>query len=83
MALFEKEMKAFNKHLPQWRRERLHQFVLIHNEDVIGFYPTWGEAMHEAYDRYEPGDFMCNEIQAETEGIFISRLAVPMVSLDQ
>ncbi len=83
MALFEREMKVFNRCLPQWRKERLHQFVLIHDEEVVGFYPTWGQAMHEAYAHYEPGDFMCNEIQAEDEGIFITRLAVPVASLDR
>ncbi len=79
---FEREMAVFNRHLESWRRERLHQFVLIHEDDVIGFFPTWGEATTEAYRQYGLGKFMINEIEAENEGVFITR-TVPFVNLHQ
>lgn len=40
----------------------LNQFVLIHNQELIGVYPTFDAALADASARFDPGSFLIKQV---------------------
>jgi hypothetical protein len=77
MAL-EKELETYLAHRPGWKKERrLGQWVLIHGDDVVGFFDSFDRAVQTGYERFGLDTaFMAREIAKTERVIQSSRRAV-------
>ena len=64
-ALLEKEYKVFCHHLKEFIPHRLNQFVLIKEEKVVGFFPSYEEALKEGLKRYGNVPFFIKIVQKD------------------
>jgi hypothetical protein len=55
------EVRTFEAHLAGWA-DREGQFVLIKGSDVLGFYPSYDEALGAGYDRLGDGPFLVKQV---------------------
>lgn len=73
------EITYFQEHQKQFAEEHHGSFVLIHQQSVLGFYPSGGDAYSEAQRRgLSSGTFLIRECvwpEEETTAIFHSRVA--------
>jgi hypothetical protein len=60
------ERSVFEQHLEEWRADKVGQFVLIKGAEVIGFYPTVGEATTDGFRRFGLEDFFVDQIRPNT-----------------
>jgi len=58
------EVATYEAHLPGWA-DREGQFVLIKGRDVLGFYPSYEEALEAGYDQLGLGPFVVKQILAD------------------
>jgi hypothetical protein len=58
----EREARAFDRHVEEWRTTHLGQFVLIKGDDVIGFYPALEQAFREGTARFGLEPFSVRQI---------------------
>jgi len=40
----------------------LNQFVLIHNSELVGVYPTLDQALADASSKFDPGTFLIKQV---------------------
>ena len=60
--VLEKEYLIYKSSLPAWA-DRIGQHVLIKEDEVVGFYPTRGEARQAGYDRFGLVPFFVSEVR--------------------
>lgn len=58
----EHERRKFEKHIEEWRQSHLGEFVLIKNDDVVGFFPSLEEAFTEGAKLFGMSDFFIEQI---------------------
>jgi hypothetical protein len=77
MAL-EKELETYLAHRPAWLQEgRLGQWVLIHGDEVVGFYENFDATAQAGYERFGLNTpFMARQIAESEKVIQSSRRAV-------
>lgn len=75
-TLYQQEQSVFDRNLPEWLAPREGQWVVIHGEDVVGFYPSAKEGYLDALDRFGETPFLLREVTARSQ-----RITVPMVYL--
>jgi hypothetical protein len=68
MAL-EVELETYRKRLPEFKTEHKDQWVLIHGEDVVGFFESYEEALGLGYEKFGLDDFLLREVQ-EVEPVY-------------
>ena len=44
-----------------------HKFVLIHNKNISGVFDTFENALSDAVSKFQPGDYIIQQIISETE----------------
>jgi hypothetical protein len=59
----QRETATFLKRLPGWSQEHRGQFVII-CDDFVSFYTTLGEALNDAYKRFDRRPFLVKEVVA-------------------
>ena len=69
----EREIATYRARLPEFLREHPDQFVLIRGEDVIGFWPTFDEALEVGYDRFGLVPLLVKKVRAEEPVYYFSR----------
>jgi hypothetical protein len=78
MAL-EKELATYNENLPQWK-DNEGKFVLIHGEEVAGFYTSYEDAIKGGYEKYRLTPFLVKQINSFEQVHFISRFIDPCLT---
>lgn len=54
------------------------EFVLIKGEEIVGYYPTLGEALDEGYRRYQGAAFLARQVSLTDETVnFTSFMLTP------
>lgn len=61
MAL-EEDLDLYFEIRPDLIQSALNQFVLIHNSELIGVYPTLDQALADAASRFDPGTFLIKQV---------------------
>ena len=77
-SALERPLEVYRKHQEAFASEHHRQYVVIHGDDILGFYDDELEAYHEAKVRYKPGTFLlrrCLRPDEEIEPMFHSRVA--------
>jgi hypothetical protein len=74
----EKCIDFFNNNLEEWLKDDLkkNKYMVIYNESVEGIYDTIDSAVDYAYENFEMGSFIIQQIFDESEIISYLRLAV-------
>jgi hypothetical protein len=55
------EVRTYESHLPGWL-DREAQWVLIKGREVLGFFPSFEEALRAGYRQIEDGPFLVKQI---------------------
>jgi hypothetical protein len=67
-----REEAAFQRERQRLVRDHLGHVALIHGDDVVGAYPTAGEAIAEGYRRFGRVRFICRLITEKDEPEFVT-----------
>ena len=59
--LNKKNFDYFIEHLDEFLKEHYGKFVVVKDEEVLGFYDSFDEAIEEALKEYEIGTFIVQE----------------------
>ncbi len=63
-SLHAREMETYRREVGRLLAEgRAGEFVLIHDDDVVGFWPTRKEALVEGFRRFREGLFTVDEVR--------------------
>lgn len=80
MAL-EKELETYRQKLPELRAEE-GKFVLIHDQEVVGTYTSYEDAVKAGYAKYGVAShFLVKQIQVVEQVHFVSRFVYPCPTL--
>ena len=73
------QIACFKEQQAMLASEHHEEFVLIHNESIVGFYPAGGDAYREATTKgLQSGSFLirqCLRLEEEIPAVFHSRVA--------
>jgi len=73
-SALEREITVFRARLPEFLEEHPGEFVLIHGEEVVGFWPTDDEALEAGFDRFGPVEpMLVKQILAVEPVVYFSR----------
>lgn len=64
---FAREEEAYGRELPRLVRDHLGKVALVHQDEVVGIYPTADEALSAGYRRFGYVRLMVKEIRAREE----------------
>lgn len=81
MAL-EKELATFGARLPELLQHE-GKFVLIHEDQVVGTYVAYEDAINEGYKTFGLEPFLVKRIQAAEQVHFVSRISSCPISAVQ
>lgn len=62
MSQLERETKCFEAHIEEWRKSHLGSFVVIKDEEIVGFFPTLEIAFDTGSARFGLQDFFVKQI---------------------
>jgi hypothetical protein len=77
MAL-EAELAVYKHRLHEWT-EHEGKFVLIHGDQVVGFYSSYEDAIQIGYEKFKLEPFLVKQIQTVEVVQCITRLIAPQV----
>jgi len=68
----------FKNNLEEWLKDdlKINKYVVISDETIKGIYDTIDNAVDYAYENFEPGDYIIQQIFDENDIIGYLRLAV-------
>ncbi|HEY4000967.1 MAG TPA: hypothetical protein VGO93_19015 [Candidatus Xenobia bacterium] len=69
MALYDTENAIYEANKASWLRDHEGHWVIIKNDQVLGFYPSKQEAFTAAISKYGNTTFLAQRVQAEEEVI--------------
>jgi len=69
----ELESATYRSRLPEFLRDHEDQFVLIRGAEVLGFWPTFDEALEVGYDRFGLVPLLVKKVRAEEPVYYFSR----------
>jgi hypothetical protein len=61
----EREQRVYESHLDEWRQAHLGKFVLIKDEDVLGFFDSLETAFGEGTKRFRLEPFFVKQITGD------------------
>jgi hypothetical protein len=67
--VLDKELETFRRELPRMLVEHPGEWVLIHGDDVVGFWPDEDSAYDAGVDRFCPEPFLVDKVQAARQPI--------------
>lgn len=62
MTPLAQESQFFRDHVDEWRRDHLGEFVVLHGNEIVGFFKTIDEAFTEGGKRFGLADFFVKQI---------------------
>ena len=71
------ESRVYEANIAEWVKTRSGQFVVIHGSDVLGFYPSYENALSAGYERFGVAPFFVKLIGSSPDIHHISRLVAP------
>ena len=77
------EVRTFNEHAEAWSAEHGGEFVLLRGATLIGFYPTYEEALEAGYERFGLTPFFVRQVLYPERPHFISRLVAPVLAANR
>jgi hypothetical protein len=63
--VLENETRVYESHLSEWRQTHVGEYVLIKDDEVVGFYPSLSEAFDEGTKRFNLSTFFVKQIVPE------------------
>lgn len=69
MSPIQDEIDAFRKLQPELEAKHMGQWVLIHQHDLVGLYPTFEVAADNAVDRFGAGPFLIRQVGAKPQAL--------------
>lgn len=72
MSILEKELLAYKQKLPSLLAQQ-GKYVLIHNEDVIGIYDSYEDALKFGYTQFKLDPFLVKQIAPAERVSFFTR----------
>jgi len=79
MAL-EKELKTFERKLPELKAEHEGKFALVHGDELVDVFTSYEDAIKAGYSRFGLTPFLVKQVHALEQAQFISRFLVPCTS---
>ena len=73
--MIDQEVKYFNDHLNEWLPSNLGKIVVIKNQELVGFYNTFDEALSEAARRFGLDTYLIRQVIPNQEEIKIPALS--------
>jgi len=81
--MLEKELKYFQDHLDEWLKTKEGMFVLIKDEEVVGFFARIEDALSESANLWGQESFLVKKIEKKTaEPIYIPALTLGILHAD-
>jgi hypothetical protein len=74
--MLEKERKYFEQNRTEWLKQNPGKFVLIKNEELIGFFNTQQEALVEGARRFGAESFLVRQVEESEQLIYIPALTL-------
>lgn len=76
--MLEKEYEYFESRKTELVRDHHGQYVVIRDNDILGFFDSKQEALKEALNNYEAGEFLLKECREESDRLmrFHSRVSL-------
>ena len=71
------EFRVYDANIAEWVKTRSGQFVVIHEAEVLGFYPSYEKALSAGYERFGVAPFFVKLVGSPTDAHHISRLVAP------
>jgi hypothetical protein len=75
MAL-EKELETYKHKLPELK-EHTGKFVLIHGDEIVGYFAAYEDAIQAGYQRFKLEPFMVRMINAVEQVLHVTRPVMP------
>ena len=69
--MLDKERQLFSKNLPEWLKTHPSLFVLIKDEEVIGFFNTHTEALSTGISLFDLDSFLIRQITENQDEVSI------------
>ena len=76
-VLLEKEYKCYLNHLDEFVRHHCHKFVLIKDDQIIDFFPTYEDALKSGLKQFGNVAFFIKEVQKKEERLFFHQRIQP------
>ena len=73
MAL-EVEYETFKEKLPELRAEHEGEYALVHGTEIVGIFPTYGDAIKAGYKKFGHNPFFVNRIGPLECIVFVPRV---------
>jgi len=76
----EKELETYRQKLPELRADE-GKFALIHDQEVVGTYTSYEDAIKEGYAKFGlTSRFLVKRIQVMEQAHFVSRFVAPCLT---
>lgn len=80
--MLEKEIKYFEDNRAQWLKEFPGKFVLIKDENLIGYFDNQKDALAEGARRFGNQSFLVRKVEESDEVIYIPALTLGILHAD-
>jgi len=74
--MLEKERKYFEQNCIEWFKQNPGKFVLVKNEELIGFFNTQQDALIEGARRFGTESFLVRQVEESEQLIYIPALTL-------
>jgi len=71
LEVLSKELATYEKRKSEFLAEHEGKYVVIHGEEIAGFWDTWGDALKVGYEKFSLDNFLVRRILAVEEPIRI------------
>ncbi len=68
----EQELDTYNKLLPELLNDE-GKYVVIHDDDLIGVFDTYNDALKVGYEKFGDVSFLVKSIERYEQPVFVSR----------
>ena len=62
MKVLEKELKIYEQNKTEFEKDHKWEWVVIHGEEVVGFYEDFQDAARTAVERFGRGPYLIKEV---------------------
>lgn len=75
--MLEKELETYHAKLSEMT-EHIGKFVLIHGEDVDGYFTSYDDAIKIGYEKFKLEPFLVKRVETDEQVQFVSRFVDPL-----
>ena len=69
MKVLEKELKIYEQNKTEFEKDHKWEWVVIHGEEVVGFYEDFQDAARTAVERFGRGPYLSKDPRGKPRGI--------------